>query len=117
MYIRHKAIDASIKAIKHYFYWPSLLRKDVETFVRTCITCQKVKYDRQKTVGLLQPLPIPNRPWQGIAMDFIFDLFCTPTGDDGIWTIICRFSKQAHFIPMKENHIGSHRKDLHVEHI
>ncbi|MCO5548471.1 hypothetical protein L7F22_029128 [Adiantum nelumboides] len=42
-------------------------------------------------------------------MDFIFDLPRTPTGNDGIWTIICRFSKQAHFVPV--------RKKIKSEHI
>ncbi|MCO5598045.1 hypothetical protein L7F22_052135 [Adiantum nelumboides] len=35
-------------------------------------------------------------------MDFIFDLPRTQTENDGIWTIICRFSKQAHFIPVRK---------------
>ncbi|MCO5547318.1 hypothetical protein L7F22_000766 [Adiantum nelumboides] len=63
---------------------------------------KKVKFDRQKAPGLLQPLPIPDKPWESIAMDFIFDLSRTQTGNDGIWTIICRFSKQAHFIPVRK---------------
>ncbi|MCO5549223.1 hypothetical protein L7F22_002689 [Adiantum nelumboides] len=66
------------------------------------ITCQKVKFDRQKAPGLLQPLPIPHKPWESIAMDFIFDLPRTQTGNDGIWTIICRFSKHAHFILVRK---------------
>ncbi|MCO5614399.1 hypothetical protein L7F22_068680 [Adiantum nelumboides] len=54
-------------------YWPAL-RRDVDAFVRECMICQKVKFDRQKAPGLLQPLPIPDKPWESIAMDFIFDL-------------------------------------------
>ncbi|MCO5547260.1 hypothetical protein L7F22_000705 [Adiantum nelumboides] len=42
-------------------------------------------------------------------MDFIFDLPRTPTGNDEIWTIICRFSKQAHFVPA--------RKKIKLEHM
>ena len=94
-YASHRGIDSTVTAVDHYFYWPSLW-KDVEVFVRPCLICQKIKYDRQKPAGLLQPLPIPDRPWQSIAMDFVFDLPRTPIGHDGIWTIICRFNKQAH---------------------
>ncbi|MCO5612638.1 hypothetical protein L7F22_066907 [Adiantum nelumboides] len=43
-----------------------------------------------------------DKPWESIAMDFIFDLPRTQTGNDGIWTIICRFSKQAHFILVRK---------------
>lgn len=91
-YAGHRGIDATVKAIEHYFDWPTL-RKDVEEFVRTCIICQKAKYERQKPAGLLQPLPILDRPWQSIAMDFVFDLPHTLIVHDGIWTIICKFSK------------------------
>ena len=100
-YAGHRGIDASVKAVETFFYWPTL-RRDVETFVRQCLVCQKVKFDRQKAPGLLQPLPIPDKPWESIAMDFVFDLPRTQTGNDGIWTIICRFSKQAHFIPVRK---------------
>ncbi|MCO5610528.1 hypothetical protein L7F22_064767 [Adiantum nelumboides] len=97
----HRGIDATVKAVETFFYWPRL-RRDVDAFVRECIICQKVKFDRQKAPVLLQPLPIQDKPWESIAMDFIFDLPRTQTGNDGIWTIICKFSKQAHFIPVKK---------------
>ncbi|MCO5598235.1 hypothetical protein L7F22_052327 [Adiantum nelumboides] len=100
-YGEHCGIDATVKAVETFFYWPAL-RRDVDAFVRECIICHKVKFDRQKAPGLLQPLPIPDKPWESIAMDFIFDLSRTQTGNDGIWTIICRFSKQAHFIPVRK---------------
>ncbi|MCO5602273.1 hypothetical protein L7F22_056402 [Adiantum nelumboides] len=100
-YAGHRGINATVKAVETFFYWPTL-RRDVDAFVQECITCQKVKFDKQKAPGLLQPLPIPDKPWESIAMDFIFDLSRTQTGNDGIWTIICRFSKQAHFIPVRK---------------
>ncbi|MCO5570214.1 hypothetical protein L7F22_023932 [Adiantum nelumboides] len=100
-YAGHRGIDASVKAVETFFYWPAL-RRHVDAFVRECIICQKVKFDRQKAPGLLQPLPILDKPWESIAMDFIFDLSRTQTRSDGIWTIICRFSKQAHFIPVRK---------------
>ncbi|MCO5559345.1 hypothetical protein L7F22_012943 [Adiantum nelumboides] len=100
-YAGHRGIDATVNAVETFFYWLTL-RRDVDAFVRECIICQMVKFDRQKAPGLLQPLPIPDKPWESIAMDFIFDLPRTQTGNDGIWTIICRFSKQAHFIPVRK---------------
>ncbi|MCO5574973.1 hypothetical protein L7F22_028770 [Adiantum nelumboides] len=96
-YDGHRGIDATVKVVETFFYWPTL-RGNVEAFVRACIIFQKVKFDRQKAPGLLQPLPIPDKPWEIIAMDFIFELPRTQTRNDGIWTIIYRFSKQAHLI-------------------
>ncbi|MCO5570893.1 hypothetical protein L7F22_024622 [Adiantum nelumboides] len=60
------------------------------------------KFDRGKQPGLLQPLPIPDSPWESISMDFIFGLPKSIHGNTGIWTIADRFSKQAHFIPVKK---------------
>ncbi|MCO5559037.1 hypothetical protein L7F22_012629 [Adiantum nelumboides] len=100
-YPGHRGIDATVKAVETFFYWPTL-RRDVDAFVRECITCQKVKFDTQKTPGLLQPLPILDKPWESIAMDFIFGLPRTQIGNDNIWTIISRFSKQAHFILVRK---------------
>ena len=50
-------------------------------------------------------------------MDFIFDLPRTPTGHDGIWTIIDRFSKQAHFIPVRKKITVDQMAKLFLHHI
>ncbi|MCO5580312.1 hypothetical protein L7F22_034178 [Adiantum nelumboides] len=71
----------------------------------------------KKAPALLQPLPIPDKPWESIAMDFIFDLPRTPTGNDGIWTIICRFSKQAHFVPVRKKIKSDHMVKLFMHNI
>ncbi|MCO5548616.1 hypothetical protein L7F22_002076 [Adiantum nelumboides] len=93
---------------------------DAEEFhIMPCRTvmCCWVKFDKQKAPGLLQPLPIPDKPWESIAMDFIFYLPRTPTGNDGIWTIICRFSKQAHFVPVRKKIKSDHMVKLFMHNI
>ena len=85
---------------------------DVDAFVRPCIICQKMKYDRQKTPSLLHQLPIPDRPWESISTDFVFDLPRTRTSNDGIWTIVDRFSKQAHFISVRKKIKAEHMVKL-----
>ena len=77
------------------------MRQDIEDYVSKCIVCQKVKYERGKAPGLLQPLPIPDLHWQSISMDFVFGLPKFTQGNNGIWTIVDRFSKQVHFLPAK----------------
>ena len=52
------------------FYWPSL-RNDVKKHVKECDTCQKLKYETCNAADLLQPLPIPNKPWLDVSMDFV----------------------------------------------
>ena len=50
-------------------------------------------------------------------MDFVFDLPRTPTGHDGIWTIICRFSKQAHFILVRKKITTEHMARMFMQYI
>ena len=40
--ILHQGIDKTLTAVGSNFWWPKT-KKDVELFVKTCITCQKVK--------------------------------------------------------------------------
>ena len=43
---------------------------DIERFVSNCYDCRRLKVPRDKAPGLLRPLPIPDRPWQHISIDF-----------------------------------------------
>ncbi|MCO5588821.1 hypothetical protein L7F22_042781 [Adiantum nelumboides] len=100
-YAGHRGIQSTLRAIETYFYWPTM-KRDIPDYVSKCVVCQKTKFDRGKQPRLLQPLPIPDSPWESISMDFIFGLPKSIHGNTGIWTIVDRFSKQAHFIPIKK---------------
>ncbi|WVZ64190.1 hypothetical protein U9M48_013752 [Paspalum notatum var. saurae] len=50
---------------------------------------------------MLQPLNIPVWKWEDIHMDFVVGLPRTQKGYDSIWVIIDRFTKSAHFLPVK----------------
>ena len=50
-------------------------------------------------------------------MDFIFGLPKSLHGNTGIWTIVDRFSKQAHFIPVKKTIKAPHMANLFIAHI
>ena len=56
-YAGYRGIQATTQAIETYFYRQNM-RKDKHTYIEQCMVCQKVKYDRGKALGLLQPLPI-----------------------------------------------------------
>ena len=41
-----------------------------------------------KSVGSLQPLPIPDWKWEDISMEFIVGLPKTSKGFDSIWVVV-----------------------------
>lgn len=47
------------------------MEDDIEPYVKTCHVCQIDKTERKKKAGLLKPLPIPERSWLSLSMDFI----------------------------------------------
>lgn len=51
-------------------------------------------------MGLLEPLPVPNRPWSHTAMDFVTDLQDSK-GFNKILEVVDCFSKASHQVPLK----------------
>ncbi len=78
-------------------YWPGMSR-DLKKYISTCDVCQKVKPRRHGPVGLLQPIPIPTRPFEVVSMDFIPELL-ESSGHDSILVIVDKLTKFGIFIP------------------
>ncbi|KAG1956955.1 retrotransposable element [Pimephales promelas] len=94
----HPGVTRTGFSVKQRFWWPRMAR-DIHDFVLACSVCAIGKSSNQPPDGLLQPLPVPSRPWSHIALDFITAL--PPSqGNTVILTVVDRFSKAAHFIPL-----------------
>ena len=76
------------------------MRTSVKEFIRNCDVCQRSKTETLRPAGLLQPLPIPQRVWTEISMDFVEGL-PSSQDNDAIIVVVDRLSKYAHFVPMK----------------
>ncbi|GAU23300.1 hypothetical protein TSUD_237540 [Trifolium subterraneum] len=68
----------------------------VEDFVKSCVVCQQTKSSNHAPYGLLQPLPLPDRVWEDISMDFIVGLPSFQT-NTAVFVVVDRLSKAAHF--------------------
>ncbi|PHJ19523.1 retrotransposon ty3-gypsy subclass [Cystoisospora suis] len=97
----HPGLERTRAAIRHIFWWPGI-ESDIEGFVKSYVQCAKGKASHLRAGGLLQPLPIPEAPWEEIAMDLIVGLPKTKEGWDAILTVVCRLTKMAHFIPTRQ---------------
>lgn len=84
------------------FTWPHM-RAEINAYVDACLACHTNKPPRSKPHGLLSPLPVPSRPWGSISVDLIVKL-PKSQGYDAILVVVCRLTKLAHFIPIRENY-------------
>ena len=80
---------------------PVLLKRHVGDFIRQCLTCQQVKAEHQKAIGLLRPLEAAEWKWEHIAMDFVSHLPQTQWWHDVVWVIVDRLTKSAHFLEVQ----------------
>ena len=90
--------------VANEYFWNGMSR-DIDTFIKNC-HCIANKADRQKKQGLLKPLPIPQRLWGDLSLDFVTGL--PPSRDladrvcTNILVVVDRLSKGAIFIPMAD---------------
>jgi hypothetical protein len=103
-------------AVGQMFWWKSLAG-DVAKFVSTCITCQRNKARRHKPYGLLQPLPVPEKPWHTMTFDFIVKLPKTNRGYDSICVFVDKLTKSVHFVTCKEEVSAKEFAELYVDHV
>jgi len=96
----HMGQDKTIELIRSNFWWPKMNKKIID-FVWSCPECKKNKAARHQPYGLSSPLKLPYAPWQSITMDFITELPLSE-GCDQLWVVIDRFTKMAHFLPLKK---------------
>jgi hypothetical protein len=98
-------------------YWWYGIKRVVAEYVALCNNCHRVKAERQRPAGLLQPLKIPQWKWEEISMDFIVRLPTTQSGYDSIWVIVDHFSNVAHFMPFKTTYKGAKLAKLYIARI
>ncbi|KAI2667405.1 Transposon Tf2-8 polyprotein [Labeo rohita] len=81
------------------YWWPSM-HHDVSRYVLSCSVCAMSNTPRHLPTGKLVPLPIPQRPWSHIGVDFVTDL-PNSEGNTCILVFVDRFSKSCRLIPLR----------------
>ena len=97
----HPGKNKTCKIISDRYYWPGLVT-DIDRYVWNCDSCRRSTIPRDKTPGLLKPLPIPERPWQHISIDF-HKLPMDRNRYDMAMVIVDRFGKHLFSIPYHKN--------------
>lgn len=75
--------------------------KNIKQWVRECDICQHVRNENVPLQGLLQPLPIPEKVWRDISLDFIEGLPLS-SSKSVIFVVVDLLSKYGHFLPLSQ---------------
>jgi hypothetical protein len=94
----HPGRENTYKILARDFFWPGM-STDIRRYIRNCDTCGRIKPWRDLKQGLLKPLPVPDRIWKELSMDFITGL---PASDGCtiLLVITDRLSKDLILIPL-----------------
>ena len=76
--------------------------------------CQRVKHENCRPASLLQPLPIPSKPWLVVSMDLIEGL---PKAQLKfvILVVVDRLTKYVHFIALAHPYIASKVASVYMQ--
>jgi hypothetical protein len=94
---RHPGIHKMLHNVRSRYWWPNLV-SDITQYIWSCDACCRVKPIHHKLFSPLCFLPVLERSWSSISMDFIEGL---PVSDgfDMILVIVDRLTKMGLFIP------------------
>jgi len=93
----HFGQNWTLELIQCEYTWPGL-KTFIKDYVQSCTSCARAKTACHRPYGLLKQLPVPEKPWNSISMDFIEQL-PSSTGFTAILVVVDWLSKQAIFIP------------------
>jgi hypothetical protein len=105
----------TLELVARSYWWPQMSRY-IGTYCRTCDMCLRTKKDRRAPVGHLQPLAIPQYPWQIVSVDFITEL-PEANGYDAVMVAVDTLGKRAHFMETHTTITASGAARLYLNHI
>jgi transposase InsO family protein len=112
----HHGVVKTLKRLNQSCVWEGM-RAQVTDYVRGCEACARAKSNSQLPAGLLQPLPIPGRPWEVITLDFVGPLKETKNGNSMVLVVVDKFSKQGHFIATQKTVNAEKTARLLLQHV
>lgn len=111
----HPGIHQTMFLIQQHFWWPAMER-EVGEYVTACPVCARRKSSHCHPPGLLQLLPVPQRPSSDIALDFVMG-FPPSQGNTAVLTVVDRFTKMFHFIPVPKLPSANKTAEVMMHHV
>ncbi|BDA51672.1 Transposon Tf2-9 polyprotein [Coccomyxa sp. Obi] len=115
-YAGHVGMDRTADLLTRLYWWPGC-QQSAQEYVRTCGACQRNKPLNVKKAGLLQPMPIPGRPWASVGIDFITHLPMTKNGHNAIFVAVDRCTKMVHLMPTTDKVTAAGTARLFIDNV
>lgn len=74
----HPGYKAMLRNMQENYFWFDMAAH-YKQYAVNCSTCRRIKVYNVKKQGLLNPLPVRNRKWMDLSLDFVVRL---PESDD-----------------------------------
>jgi hypothetical protein len=79
--------------------------------------CQREKAEHRHPTDFLQPLPIPEKKWEVITIDFITKFTRTTRQHDSIMVVVDKLTKVTHFFLVKMTHTTTNIEEIYMREI
>ena len=111
----HPGVAKTFNLIRREYYWP-MFHAFVQRYVNNCDTCHRTKSRRHRRHGVLKPLPIPDRRWKDISIDFVTGLPFS-NGFDAVLVVVDRLTKRRHFVACQTTCTAADLAELFVQRV
>ena len=103
----HFAVDKTRRSLMRDYYWPGI-HKDVDVYIKSCVSCGRNKSPTQAPTGFLHPMPIPEHRFDELALDFVG----TITVSKGFDTILVMTDRLTDYVKLEPTHSTATAQDI-----
>jgi hypothetical protein len=96
--VGHLGRENTYSILARTYFWPGM-SSNIRQFKQNCNACGRTKPWRELKQELLRPLPLPDRIWKEISMDFVADLLLS-NGNRNLMVVTNCLSKDVILIPL-----------------
>ena len=111
----HPRRNKTRRIIASRYYWLGLV-KDIAQYIQNYHAYRRAIVPQDRPPSLLQPLPIPERLWQHISIDFK-SFPKDHLGHDMVYVVIDRLGKRAYSIPCQKTAIAKDMARLYITYV